>query len=300
MYLWQTLATPHGHVVTAEEWNNYWNLMMTQGDHTSKAVTDMRDMLYETVLSETNGAAAIKFTGAGFTATDVSAALLEISTKYDAELDLKAPINNPTLTGTVGGVTKAMVGLGVVDNTSDVNKPVSSAQQTALNLKANLAALVAHQSSGDHDGRYAFLANMTPFTPTQPHHLVTKVYQETKIAEAVLGGIPDGTITDQKMAVGNKKADIVVDAVAAVLPLIPPSPFDFDTPVGKVGWAYAISGTGPVTEQYLDGATVKCSRVTTFNAPSAGKTTVAVTAPTGTVTTQVFNADGSADPITEV
>jgi hypothetical protein len=36
--------------------------------------------------------------------------------------------------------TKAAVGLGSVDNTSDVNKPVSTAQQNALNLKAPLAS----------------------------------------------------------------------------------------------------------------------------------------------------------------
>ena len=36
-------------------------------------------------------------------------------------------------------VTKAQIGLGNVDNTSDVNKPVSTAMQTALNLKANKA-----------------------------------------------------------------------------------------------------------------------------------------------------------------
>lgn len=36
--------------------------------------------------------------------------------------------------------TKTQVGLGNVDNTSDGAKPVSSAQQTALNLKANLAS----------------------------------------------------------------------------------------------------------------------------------------------------------------
>ena len=44
---------------------------------------------------------------------------------------------DPTFTGTVTGITKAMVGLGNVDNTSDVNKPVSTDQQTALDLKAN-------------------------------------------------------------------------------------------------------------------------------------------------------------------
>jgi hypothetical protein len=42
-------------------------------------------------------------------------------------------------TGVVS-LVKADVGLGNVDNTSDANKPVSSATQTALNLKANLAS----------------------------------------------------------------------------------------------------------------------------------------------------------------
>lgn len=38
------------------------------------------------------------------------------------------------------GLTKADVGLGNVDNTSDANKPVSTAQQTALNLKQDTSA----------------------------------------------------------------------------------------------------------------------------------------------------------------
>jgi len=50
-----------------------------------------------------------------------------------------APLANPTFTGTVGGITKSMVGLGNVDNTSDANKPISTATQTALNLKFNTA-----------------------------------------------------------------------------------------------------------------------------------------------------------------
>ena len=37
-------------------------------------------------------------------------------------------------------VTKSQVGLGNVDNTSDLLKPISTAVQTALNLKANLAS----------------------------------------------------------------------------------------------------------------------------------------------------------------
>ena len=49
-------------------------------------------------------------------------------------------IISPTFSGTVSGLTKTMVGLDNVDNTSDSSKPVSSATQTALNLKANIAS----------------------------------------------------------------------------------------------------------------------------------------------------------------
>ena len=37
----------------------------------------------------------------------------------------------------IGGSAKSTIGLENVDNTSDDNKPVSTAQQTALNLKSN-------------------------------------------------------------------------------------------------------------------------------------------------------------------
>lgn len=49
-----------------------------------------------------------------------------------------APIASPTFTGVVSGVTKTHVGLSNVDNTSDLDKPISSATQNALDLKAPL------------------------------------------------------------------------------------------------------------------------------------------------------------------
>ncbi len=50
-----------------------------------------------------------------------------------------------SVAGKTGVVTlvKGDVGLGNVDNTSDVNKPVSTAQQTALNAKANKVTITA-------------------------------------------------------------------------------------------------------------------------------------------------------------
>jgi microcystin-dependent protein len=56
-----------------------------------------------------------------------------------SDLTKYAPLANPVFTGTVGGITKEMIGLGNVNNTSDAAKPISTAQQSALDLKANLA-----------------------------------------------------------------------------------------------------------------------------------------------------------------
>jgi len=49
-------------------------------------------------------------------------------------------LTNKTIT-TPAGLTKNDVGLGNVDNTSDSNKPISTATQTALDLKASISAI---------------------------------------------------------------------------------------------------------------------------------------------------------------
>lgn len=48
-------------------------------------------------------------------------------------------------------VTKTQVGLGNVDNTSDANKPVSTAQQAALDLKADLSLIGANNGIASLD-----------------------------------------------------------------------------------------------------------------------------------------------------
>jgi hypothetical protein len=59
-------------------------------------------------------------------------------------------------------LTKSDVGLGNVDNTSDANKPVSSATTTALSAKADTSALNAHIN----DTSAAHAASAIGFTPT--------------------------------------------------------------------------------------------------------------------------------------
>jgi len=66
---------------------------------------------------------------------DINAAAAIATSKIsglDTALGLKAPLDSPTFTGTVSGITKTMVGLGSVDNTADSAKPVSTAQATAI------------------------------------------------------------------------------------------------------------------------------------------------------------------------
>lgn len=58
-------------------------------------------------------------------------------TGLQADLDLKAPLASPTFTGTVSGITKSMVGLSNVDNTTDLLKPVSRATQDSLDIGRN-------------------------------------------------------------------------------------------------------------------------------------------------------------------
>jgi hypothetical protein len=81
-----------------------------------------------------------------------------------------APIASPTFTGTVSGVTKSHVGLGNVDNTTDANKPVSTATQTALDAKLALAG-------GTMTGALTLSAD-----PSSDLHAATKQYVDAATA----------------------------------------------------------------------------------------------------------------------
>ena len=77
------------------------------------------------------------------------------ATTLTTSIGLKAPLASPTFTGTVSGITKSMVGLANVDNTTDANKPVSTATQTALDLKLNLSdPAVDYYISNSGSGAY--------------------------------------------------------------------------------------------------------------------------------------------------
>ena len=131
-------------------------------DGVTSAIQTQFDAKLSTSTASTTYApiASPTFTGtvSGVTATMVGLGSVDntadtakpVSTAQQTALDLKANLASPTFTGTVTiptgasitaptGLVKGDVGLGNVDNTADTAKPVSTAQQTALDLKANLA-----------------------------------------------------------------------------------------------------------------------------------------------------------------
>lgn len=67
-----------------------------------------------------------------------NAAFAAVSADWNATTGTAKILNKPILAAVATSGNKADVGLGNVDNTSDVNKPVSTAQQAALNAKAPL------------------------------------------------------------------------------------------------------------------------------------------------------------------
>jgi len=94
-----------------------------------------------------------------------------------------AGLDSPTFTGTVSGVTKSHVGLGNVDNTSDANKPVSTATQTALDLKASTSDLSTHASD---------TTNIHGIADT--NELATKDYVTTAVGNATIDQTGQGGV----------------------------------------------------------------------------------------------------------
>jgi hypothetical protein len=83
------------------------------------------------------------------------------------------------------GINPSKVGLGNVNNTSDANKPVSTATQTALNLKANAADVTTSLSLKEDisNKSNASLGTSTTLYPTQN---AVKTYVDSQISSATI------------------------------------------------------------------------------------------------------------------
>lgn len=112
------------------------------------------------------------------TATGTAIGLKADTTYVNTELNKKATsVDLVAHTGSRANphvVTKAQVGLGSVDNTTDAGKPVSNATQTALNLKANDSAVVHKSGTETITGVKNFTNSVNIGTTSVPNQLSVK------------------------------------------------------------------------------------------------------------------------------
>lgn len=109
----------------------------------------------------------------------------ELDGGFDGSVPITRKINGYPLSDDIK-LVKGDIGLGEVDNTSDADKPVSTAQQAAIDAKADKSNVLQKD-------------NYEPYTPTQPYHPSTKEYADKILSDAVLGTIPDSSITPAKL-----------------------------------------------------------------------------------------------------
>ena len=118
-----------------------------------------------------------------------------------------ARILNPAFAGVVSGITPSMVGLGNVNNTSDANKPISTATQTALNAKQN--TLVQSVSTGipviDASNNVRRIFGVSPvqvalYDPTAGNPMANQIQISFDSTVSTLTNYYDKTTTDAKYA----------------------------------------------------------------------------------------------------
>ncbi|MCZ2485088.1 beta strand repeat-containing protein [Aquirufa antheringensis] len=165
---------------------------------------------------DVNSALALKATVAALEAhMAITADTSMLATKAAlTDLNDYAPINSPTFTGTVSGITKSMVGLGAVDNTSDESKPISSATQVALSTKAPLASPT-----------FTGIARAATASPrTNSTQIATTAYADAAVAAATASsGVADNSITTVKIAnsavTDAKIASVAGNKITGVVPI---------------------------------------------------------------------------------
>lgn len=139
----------------------------------------------------------VKVAATGIQATDVKGALEELNN------NIAAITGGGVVTGVKGdaettyrlgqvNITKANIGLGNVDNTSDANKPISTATQTALDLKADLTAIANFITKSVNDLTYYYNKTEIDGKITTINNNISKI---PKFAIEVVENLPTSNIS---------------------------------------------------------------------------------------------------------
>ena len=134
-----------------------------------------------------------------------NATKLELDTKVSTEtfsntVNQLAPLASPTFTGTVGGITKAMVGLSKIDNTADTAKPISNATKLVLDTKVSAETFSSTVLTKENAANKSTATNLGAAAASDilfPTQKAVKTYVD---AQSNAGGVADGGITTIKLA----------------------------------------------------------------------------------------------------
>jgi len=163
------------------------------------------------------------------------------STAYRGDRGKTAYDHSLLTSGNPHGVTKSDVGLGNVDNTSDINKPVSTAQQTALDLKANQTSISNIDNTSD--------ANKPVSTATQT---------ALDLKANKLTTVNNSTATAYTFLASDSNTCHIVNTSAATTRTVPSDTTAPDIAIGDSIEVQNI-GTGVVTFVAASGVTIRSS-----------------------------------------
>lgn len=173
-----------GNVVAA---NGDYNLDQVNDGTTYKRITSTEKTNYNTAYNHSQltasnphgtTAAQISSTATGdVAATNVQAAIAELASEKQASIPVGTTLQYYRGDKVWATLDKAAVGLGNVDNTSDANKPISTAMQTALNDKSPLNTTLADN------------AGSTTLPTTASGTLVSKIQQIRDYLKYLLNSI---------------------------------------------------------------------------------------------------------------
>ena len=169
---------------------------IVESDIVDDAITTSKIKDGEIVNADISSAAAI-----AYSKLDLSNSIVESDIADDAITTSKIKNGEVTDAKLASGISASKVGLGNVDNTSDADKPVSTATQTALDLKEDLSNKSSDiTADGSSTNKY-------------PTVKAIKDYVDTLNAAA---GVADGSITSAKIKDGDiVNADISGSAAIA-------------------------------------------------------------------------------------
>ncbi|UAJ13005.1 hypothetical protein [Aquirufa lenticrescens] len=176
--------------------------------------------LAKPISTATQEALDTKVSTATFSTTVATKAnVTDLELKANAtDLALKAPLESPTFTGTVSGITKLMVGLSEVANTTDLAKPISTATQEALDTKVSTETFSTTVATKENVANKSIATDLGANETSDilfPTQKAVKTYVDGLVNS---GGVQDGgiltrhladlAVTNAKLATGIDKSKV--------------------------------------------------------------------------------------------